>query len=206
MFMKFLKTEEGFTLVELMVVVAIIGVLSAVAIPNFKKYQAKSKTSEAKLQLASIYSAEVSLQTDFDSFGTCLGYAGYVSPNGAFVGDGKTASGNNYYALGFPSDDAVLPGDDSDATSTGNSIVFANGGEECTNGKDYAVVAVKSVGGKTAGTGDDGVTTVLGEGGVSKDGGEFRAVAAGWISVDSDEVDKWTIDQDKKLQHAAIGY
>ncbi len=44
------KSENGFTLVELMVVVAIIGLLSAVAIPNFQKYQARSKTSEAKLQ------------------------------------------------------------------------------------------------------------------------------------------------------------
>ena len=42
--------EKGFTLVELMVVVAIIGLLSAVAIPNFQKYQARSKTSEAKTE------------------------------------------------------------------------------------------------------------------------------------------------------------
>ena len=51
-------TEAGFTLVELMIVVAIIGVLSAVAVPNFKKYQAKAKTSEAKIQLAAAYTAE----------------------------------------------------------------------------------------------------------------------------------------------------
>ena len=50
-FLKPLGRQSGFTLVELMVVVAIIGLLSAVAIPNFKKYQAKSKISEAKLQL-----------------------------------------------------------------------------------------------------------------------------------------------------------
>ena len=43
--------DTGMSLVELMIVVAIIGILSSVAIPNFKKYQAKSKTSEAKLQL-----------------------------------------------------------------------------------------------------------------------------------------------------------
>jgi len=44
-FFQSLKRQDGFTLVELMVVVAIIGLLSAVAVPNFKKYQAKAKTS-----------------------------------------------------------------------------------------------------------------------------------------------------------------
>ena len=74
------NSEKGFTLVELMVVVAIIGILSAVAIPNFKKYQAKSKSSEAKLQLAALYSAESALQSDFDAFAPCLLNAGFSIP------------------------------------------------------------------------------------------------------------------------------
>ena len=49
------KTEEGFTLIELMIVVAIIGILAAVAIPAFMKYIKKSKTTEARQMVRKIY-------------------------------------------------------------------------------------------------------------------------------------------------------
>jgi len=48
------QIQHGFTLVELMIVVAIIGILAAVAIPGFMKYIKDSKVSEAKLNLKAI--------------------------------------------------------------------------------------------------------------------------------------------------------
>lgn len=86
---KLLKGNSGFTLVELMVVVAIIGILSAIAVPNFKKYQAKSKQSEAKIQLAAVYSAEVGTSADWDTYATCLTIMGYETPP------------RGYYSVGF---------------------------------------------------------------------------------------------------------
>ena len=94
--MKFLNekkaSEAGFTLVELMIVVAIIGVLSAVAIPNFKKYQAKAKTSEAKIQLAAAYTAEQAFYGDFGIYHQCLSYMGF---------DPSRETQARYFAIGF---------------------------------------------------------------------------------------------------------
>jgi type IV pilus assembly protein PilA len=51
--------QKGFTLIELMIVVAIIGILAAIAIPNFLTYQAKAKSSEAKTNLNGIRTSEI---------------------------------------------------------------------------------------------------------------------------------------------------
>jgi type IV pilus assembly protein PilA len=66
---KFLtNSKKGFTLIELMIVVAIIGILAAIAIPNFLRFQLKAKTSEGKVNLAAIRTAEESYLAEFGNY------------------------------------------------------------------------------------------------------------------------------------------
>jgi type IV pilus assembly protein PilA len=62
------KSDKGFTLIELMIVVAIIGILAAIAIPNFLRFQLKSKSSEGKVNIAAIRTAEESYLAEFGSY------------------------------------------------------------------------------------------------------------------------------------------
>lgn len=58
------KNQKGFTLIELMIVVAIVGILAAIAIPNFLTYQARARQSEARVNLGAIFTSETSFISD----------------------------------------------------------------------------------------------------------------------------------------------
>lgn len=74
--------KKGFTLVELMIVVAIIGILAAIAIPNFIRFQARSKQAEAKTNLKAIFSGQKARYGERDSYSTSLGDIGFAPERG----------------------------------------------------------------------------------------------------------------------------
>jgi type IV pilus assembly protein PilA len=78
---KVFQKQEGFTLIELMIVVAIIGILAAIAIPNFLQYQLKSRQSEVKTNLQAIKTSEVSFQGERGCY-VGVGLEGVVAPAG----------------------------------------------------------------------------------------------------------------------------
>jgi len=63
-----IRNRKGFTLVELMIVVAIIGILAAIAIPNFLQFRLKAKTSEAKSNLGAIRSTEIAYFAEWNFY------------------------------------------------------------------------------------------------------------------------------------------
>jgi len=71
------KLQKGFTLIELMIVVAIIGILAAIAIPNFIKFQARSKQSEAKANTKAIFTAQKAFFQEKDRFSSLTGEVGF---------------------------------------------------------------------------------------------------------------------------------
>lgn len=76
------SSERGFTLVEVMVVVAIIGILAAIAIPSFIRFQARSKQSEAKTNLRAVFTGERSRFGERDRYSNLLAEIGFAPERG----------------------------------------------------------------------------------------------------------------------------
>lgn len=74
-----MRNNKGFTLIELMIVVAIIGILAAIAIPNFLNYQCKAKQSEAKQSLGTIAKTQEAWLSENDQYCSTLDSLGFAA-------------------------------------------------------------------------------------------------------------------------------
>lgn len=97
------KTQNGFTLIELMIVVAIIGILAAIAVPQFSTYRMRSFNSAAVSDVVNLQKSQVTFFYEWSVFGTSQVAAVAGFPPGALLtGPGGITTGissNNQFML-----------------------------------------------------------------------------------------------------------
>lgn len=88
--------KTGFTLIELMIVVAIIGILASIAVPNFMKFQARARQSEAKVNLAGAMTSATSYFANYGTYmcGACSFSPGTNNLYSYYLGPSDTVAGS----------------------------------------------------------------------------------------------------------------
>jgi type IV pilus assembly protein PilA len=107
------QTMKGFTLIELMIVVAIIGILAAIAIPNFLKYQLRAKFGELPTNVSALFKAEESLRQSERLVpgaavaGTTGQYAAVSAPAACVIAAGAGTSKHPWLAADLTASNAI---------------------------------------------------------------------------------------------------
>jgi len=201
----FLFNRSGFSMIELMVVVAIVGILVAVAIPNFKRYQAKTRVVEAKTALAAAFTSESVFYEEYRAYHKCLSYMGFQP---------GVSQESRYYTVGFGSVAAI----DSNVYSTALSdhLVAADCPNDTSlNQGSQIFLAGKTIGASPVISSLVSAASEDGSGGtfLGSQNGEtnktFVIAASGIISekiTDTNLSSLWTINQDKVMVQIRPGY
>ena len=102
-----MKNKKGFTLIELMIVIAIIGIISAIAVPNYLSYRISSANATAKADARSFYNLALAQAADLGAFDVAGGWPiGYsLNSDISITGFFRVMSfGTIYSALKFTHD------------------------------------------------------------------------------------------------------
>jgi type IV pilus assembly protein PilA len=171
---KMITSQKGFSLIELMIVVAIIGILASIAIPNYTRFQAKARQSEARAMLSGLYTSEKAFQSEWSDYHSNFRVIGYA-PEGVLrynVGFGAATAAT---PVGYTGP-AATAGWDNTAGYCGTVAAPVNNCADNSGGTALAGTSVTSAAGSAADT--------------------FIAEANGNIDDDAGR-DIWTVDQAK---------
>ena len=179
--------KRGFTALELMICVVIIGILAAIGIPALQTQRNRQRTNQAKQHLADIYSAEQAFRIQFRTYATCL----------AVMGVSQDA--NTLYGYGFAlATQRAGPANSNctDANNQGYSYFVANDtslGDIDSNAQRGALIPPTPPPAAPTPTTNIGAAT-------------FRAGAVGNITTNNSPLDIWTIDENQQLNNTQRGF
>lgn len=197
------QPRRGFTLVELLIVVAIIGVLSTIGIPTFRKMIQKSRQAEAKTMLGGLYTSEAAFYAEWGLYGGNLRGIGfdvdgldYSSNHGRYPGT---------YHVGFPESGACnvyIQIYQYPSGTTDPKVIALNAGYP-------AYYTAPMLGFYSPNTTLAGYCLPAA---MPPDGSSFRASASGVIApsltpatAGASGTDTWSIDQDRILRNVNSG-
>ena len=101
-----ISDKRGFSLIELLIVVVVIGILAAIAIPKFQKIQTRAKGSEAKGMLKAALVLEKAYRSHYGRFSDSLEQLGFVQE--ALVSDDPPGRARYRVAIAVATDQALL--------------------------------------------------------------------------------------------------
>jgi type IV pilus assembly protein PilA len=169
--------------------VAIIGILATLAIPQYNRFQARARQSEARIQLGALRTVENAWLADRSSYSACLSNIGYTRD-----------AARSYYTVGFSNTVASNANCGVTATLASCLIWDFNGTQgACTAGPNVNHYLATTSDGGGALEGEDTLTSTISSSAFSAQArGRIRAGAA-------TAVDVWQVDQTGNIQNTAVG-